>query len=98
MSGLYYLSILVFWAFFGFVVAVITAAILFRSASRRQKSRVVVLCCASAPFVGTCLSGHNRTTCDPPLSSRRLVLIEENANLPCGFEEHSINPDCRELA
>ncbi len=41
-----------FWAFFGFVVAVITAAILFRSASRRQKSRVVVLCCASAPFVG----------------------------------------------
>ena len=52
MSGLYYLVVLAFWAFFGLIVAVIAAVILFRSASRRLKSRVVVLSCTVAPFVG----------------------------------------------
>lgn len=52
MSGLYYLVILAFGALFGLVVSIVAAIILFRSASRRLKGRLVVLSCTVAPFVG----------------------------------------------
>jgi hypothetical protein len=52
MAGVYYLFLFVFWMFVGLAVAVIAAILLFNSASRRRKSRVIVLACTAAPFVG----------------------------------------------
>jgi hypothetical protein len=52
MSGLYYLFVFGFWGSVGFIVSIISAILLVKSAPKRQRSTWTVLICGTAPFIG----------------------------------------------